>query len=72
MPLMSPSETSPNYLLSPLPFDREKKLPVKLFGERLKSIRPAKRKASKSTIRMINMTMSQVMGTLEANSVKTG
>uniref|UniRef100_A0A6P7H0Z2 Uncharacterized protein LOC114349472 n=1 Tax=Diabrotica virgifera virgifera TaxID=50390 RepID=A0A6P7H0Z2_DIAVI len=38
MPLISPGEPSPspNYLLSPLPFDRDKKPGVKLFGGEVK------------------------------------
>nr|XP_023019442.1 uncharacterized protein LOC111508233 [Leptinotarsa decemlineata] len=35
-PLLSPSEPSPSYLLSPLPFDREKKPGIKLFGGEVK------------------------------------
>lgn len=35
LPLMSPNEISQNYL-SPLPFDKEKKTPVKLFGGEVK------------------------------------
>ncbi|KAJ8931787.1 hypothetical protein NQ314_015265 [Rhamnusium bicolor] len=36
LPLMSPTELPQNYLLSPLPFDKEKKTPVKLFGGEVK------------------------------------
>ncbi|CAG9813735.1 unnamed protein product [Phaedon cochleariae] len=36
LPLLSPNEPSPNYLLSPLPFDREKKPGHKLFGGEVK------------------------------------
>ncbi|KAJ8957641.1 hypothetical protein NQ318_017532 [Aromia moschata] len=36
LPLMSPGEPPQNYLLSPLPFDKEKRPPVKLFGGEVK------------------------------------
>ncbi|KAG5891657.1 hypothetical protein JTB14_020075 [Gonioctena quinquepunctata] len=36
LPLLSPSEPSPNYLLSPLSFDKEKKPGIKLFGGEVK------------------------------------
>lgn len=36
LPLVSPSDPVPSYLLSPLSFDKEKKAPIKLFGGEVK------------------------------------